>query len=380
MSKIYFILLILMSNLSFAQTYINTNNQEIKEIYNRPIDAEDFRPEILNKLVLLYLNTYRDKEKLDTFTCESILKNASEDQAKFMALIQNATTDGEGKKKTTSDRIKYYGGSGFGAELVVKMPISKANEMFTYGKVADDIGFKWVNDKKAMEILQSTRYVLVGTGSALDADKKKVYLSMTFSNYTLFNQGASLRNQLQLPYTTKKYGLKPYEPRTCRRCDKFRNIENLQRGLYVKDGNVYFKYDQYKQLKKIIKEPTDGIAVDFIQQEQYACGNENIVDFRLVNKGIMLKRMKPAKMEKKNLVQDEKERKRRVDVLLGKVPQGINEPYEMNLLVILDKHVCKVITPSFEDEAAIEFTKEIELLADTLSFNGPEYTPIVEKA
>lgn len=380
MSKIYFILLILISNLSFAQTYINTNNQEIKEIYNRPIDAEDFRPEILNKLVLLYLNTYRDKEKLDTFTCESILKNASEDQAKFMALIQNATTDGEGKKKTTSDRIKYYGGSGFGAELVVKMPISKANEMFTYGKVADDIGFKWVNDKKAMEILQSTRYVLVGTGSALDADKKKVYLSMTFSNYTLFNQGASLRNQLQLPYTTKKYGLKPYEPRTCRRCDKFRNIENLQRGLYVKDGNVYFKYDQYKQLKKIIKEPTDGIAVDFIQQEQYACGNENIVDFRLVNKGIMLKRMKPAKMEKKNLVQDEKERKRRVDVLLGKVPQGINEPYEMNLLVILDKHVCKVITPSFEDEAAIEFTKEIELLADTLSFNGPEYTPIVEKA
>ncbi len=364
----------------FAQTFINTSKPEIKEIYNRPIDAEDFRPEILNQLVLLYVNTYRDKERLDTFTVETILKNASEDQAKFMAEIQSAVLDGEGKKKTTVARLKYYGGSGLGAELVIKMPISKGNEMFTYGKVADDIGFKWVNDKKSLDVLQSTRYVLAGLGSALDADKKKVYLSMTFSNYTLFNDGAALKTQLQVPYTSKKYGLKPYDNKLCRRCDKFRNIENLQRGLYVKDGNVYFKYDQYKQLKKLLKEPRDGIAVDFIQKEQYSCDRANIVDFRQVNKGIMQKRMKPTKIEKKNLIQDEKEKKKRVDVLLGPVPLGIGDDYEMNLLVIIGKRVCKVITPSFEDEAAVEFTKEIELLADTISFNAPDYTPIVEKA
>jgi len=364
----------------FAQSYIDLSNSEIKKLYQRPIDPEDFRPEILNKLVLLYINTYREKEKLDTFSLETILINAADDQAKFMAETQNVSLDGEGKKKTTAQRIKYYGGSGIGAELVIKMPISKGNELFTYGKVAEDIGFKWVNDKKSLDILQSTRYMLAGIGSHLDADKKKVYLSMTFSNYTLFNQGASLRNQLQVPYTTKKYGLKPYDTKICRRCDKFRNIENLQQGLYIKEGYVYFKYDQYKQLKKLLKESTDGIAVDFIQREQYACGHDNIVDFRLVNKGILYKRIKPSKMEKKNLIQDEKERKNKLDILIGPVPQGISENFEMNLLVIIDKHVCKVITPSFEDEAAVEFTREIELLADTLTFGAPEYTPIVEKA
>lgn len=364
----------------YAQTFINISSREIKELYNRTIDAEDFKPEIINKLVFLYVNTYRAKERLDTFTVETILNNASEDHAQYMAKIQKVTLDGEGKKKNTSDRLKYYGGSGLGTELVISMPISKGNEMFTYGKIADDIGFKWLNDKKALDILQSTRYVLVGIGSALDVDKKKIYLSMTFGNYTLFNNGAALKDQLKVPYTTKKYGLKPYDNKLCRRCDKFRNIESLYDGIYVKDGNVYFKYNHYKQLKKILKDPTDGIAIDFIQKEQYLCHRPNIVDFSRVNKGIMLKPLKSKKIEKKNLIQDKNERKKRLNVLLGSIPSGIDDNYEINLLIINGKSICKVITPSFEDEADIVFAKEIELLADTILFNAPNYVPIVEKA
>ncbi len=375
-----FTLLLFFSISTQSQSYINLQASGIQELYQRPIDPEDFRPEILNKLVLLYINTYREKEKLDTLSLESILNNAAEDQAKFMAEIQNATVEGEGKKKTTASRIIYYGGSGTGVEMVAKIPISKGIERFTYGKVAEDIGFKWVNDKKTLEYINSTRYVLAGVGSALDADKKKVYVSMLMSNFTLFNQGAALRNQLAVPYSTKKYGLKPYDSKICNRCEKYRNIENLHRGLYIKDGYVYFKYDQYKQLKKLLKDPTDGLAIDFIQKDQYSCNRPNIVDFRLVNKGIMSKRVKPSKMEKKNLIFDEKERKRRIDVPLAKIPENIGSDYEINLLVIIDKHVCRAIMPFFDDEAAIEFTKEIELLADTLLVGTPEYTPLVEKA
>jgi hypothetical protein len=373
-------MLLLITRFGIAQSYINTSNSDIKEIYNRIIDPEDFRPEILNKLIMLYVNTYRDKEKLDTFSIEPILKNASDDQAKYMAGILTATLDGEGKKKTTSSRLIYYGGSGIGEELVIKMPISKGAEYFSYGKVADDIGFKWVSDKKALELLQSTRFVLAGLGSSIDVDKKKVYTSLTLSNYTLFNLGAVHRNELTVPYTTKKYGLKKYDTKICHRCDKFRNIENLQRGLYVKDNNIYFKCDNFKQLKKILKDPTDGIAIDVIQRSQYECNQSNIVDFRLVNKGILLKRLKPSTLEKKNMIQDPKEQKKKVDIFIGPLPKGISDDYELNLLVIIDKHICKVITPSFEDEAAVEFTKEIELLADTILINAPDYTPIVEKA
>ncbi len=384
--KILFISLLLLIKLtfvplfSFSQSYIDLTSPSVKDIYNRPIDPDDFRPEILNKLVLLYVNTFREKEKLDTFSFETILNNAAEDHAKYMAEIQTSTLIGEGKKKDTRNRIMYYGGSGLGAELVIKMPVSKGMDVFTYGKVAEDIGFKWLNDKKQLEILQSTRYVLCGLGSAIDLDKRKVYVSMILSNYTLFNQGALLRNQLKVPYTTKKYGLKPYDSKICMRCDKYRNIENLHKGIYIKDGYVYFKYDKYKQLRKLLKEPTDGLALDFIQKEQYSCNQTNIVDFRLVNKGIMTKRIKPAKLEKYNLITDEKERKKRIDVKLAPIPPNIGQDYEINLLVINNKHVCKVITPFFDDEAAIEFTKEIELLADTITIGVPPYTPLVEKA
>lgn len=372
--------LIILPIYNFSQSFINLSSPQLKEMYKRPIDPDDYRPEILNKLVLAYINTFREKEKLDTLSFETILNNAADDQAKYMSEIQNATLDGLGKRKNTKSRLIYYGGSGFGTELVVKMPISKGMEVYTYGKVAEDIGFKWLNDKKQSEILHSTRYVLIGIGSALDIDKKKVYVSAVLSNYTLFNQGASLRNQLALPFTTKKYGLKPYDSKECKRCNKYRNIENLHKGLYIKDGFVYFKYDQYKQLKKLLKEPTDGLALDFIQKEQYSCNRPNIVDFRLVNKGIMTKRVKPSKLEKNNLISDEKERKRRIDVKLAPLPANIGQDYEINLLVINNKHVCKVITPFFDDEAAIEFVKEIELLADTLTIGVPAYTPLVEKA
>ncbi len=379
--RILFLFLLLTGTYSIqAQTYISLSNPSVKELYNRMIDPEDFRPEVLNKLILLYINTYRDKEKLDTFTIEPILNAASDDQAKYMASIMDATLDGIGKKKTTASRLIFYGGSGIGEELVIKMPISKGAEYFSYGKVADDIGFKWVNDKKSLDILASTRFVLAGLGSSIDVDKKKAYVSLTLANYSLFNQGASLRSELSVPYSTKKYGLKKYDSRICLRCNKYRNIENLQRGLYIKDHKIYFRNESYKQLKKLLKDPTDGLAVDVIQQEQYSCNQPNIADYRLVNKGILLKRINPVKLEKKNMIQDPKERKQKVDVLMGTLPSGITDDYELNLLVIIDKHVCKVITPSFEDEAAVEFTKEIELLADTIVINAPEYTPIVEKS
>ena len=372
------LLIVLFQNLP-AQSYIDLKNASVKGLYNRPIDPEDFRPEVLNKLILLYVNTFREKEKLDTFTIETILNYAADDHAKYMAKIETATLDGEGAKKNTKSRIIYYGGSGFGVELVAKMPISKGPEIFTYGKVAEDIGFKWLNDKKYLDILQSTRYVLAGIGSSLDAGKKKVYVSMVLSNFTLFNQGASLRNQLSVPYTTKKYGLKPYDSKICKRCDKYRNIGNLYRGLYIKDGYVYFKYDKYKELKKLLKNPGDGLAIDFIQKEQYPCDKPNIVDFRLISKGILTKRVKPSKLEKNNLIEDEKERKNKIDVKLAPVPSNISD-FEINLLVIIDKHVCRVISPFFDDEAAVEFVKEIELLADTIVVGAPPYTPLVEKS
>jgi len=161
----------LSNSISQAQT---ENQPADTSKYTRTLDSEDYNAELLNDLLKIEINKYRLKQKSDTLTFESLLKSAADDQATFMAQTNNATYDQGGKKSTTGKRIAFYGGSNNGNELVVKMPIKKGNELFTYGKVVEDIMFKWLSDKKGIVVLNDPAYMFFGIGSALDADHKKV--------------------------------------------------------------------------------------------------------------------------------------------------------------------------------------------------------------
>lgn len=364
-------------NISFSQT-VSTSSDTVK--YSRILDSEDYNADLLNDLIKNAINKYRLKQKSDTLTFEALLKSAADDQANFMAETNNATYEQGGKKSTTGKRIAFYGGSNNGNELVVKMPIKKGNELYTYGKVVDDIMFKWLSDKKGIVVLNDPTYMFFGIGSALDADHKKVYVSVVFGNYSSFNAGSTRRDELSTPFTTKKYGLKKFDDKICKRCDKFRNIEDLQKAIYIKDNNLYFKYDDYKALKKLLKDPTDGLVIDVIQRAQYPCEGENIINNSLVNKGVMVKRYKASKFEKKNLVTDPKEKKKKVEVLIGPLPKDLTGEYELNLLVVIGKKVCKTISPSFNEDAGVEYSNVIELLADTVVIGESDYIPTAENS
>ena len=352
----------------------NTNN------YTRNIDSEDYNADILNELLRKEINKYRTKQKADTLTFEIILKNAADDQTVFMAQTMNATYEQSGEKSTTGKRIVFYGGSDNGDELVAKMPINKGNEIYTYGKVADDIMFKWLSDKKGLLVLNDPKYMFFGIGSALDAEHNKVYVSVVFGNYSSFNAGSTRSKELAIPFTTKKYGLERFDDKICKGCDKFRNIENLQKGLYVKEGDIYFKYNNFKALNKLLKDPSDGLVVDVVQRLQYPCEGENIINNNLVNKGVMIKRFKATKFEKKNLVKDTKEQKNKVEVLIGKSPKGITDNYELNLLIVIGNKVCRTISPSFDESGGVEYSNVIELLADTVVTGESEYIPTTENS
>ena len=371
-----FLLIFIFKNL-YSQNETQYTDTSKTNNYTRILDAEDYNADILNEILRKEINKYRLKQKSDTLTFETILKNAADDQAAFMAQSGNAVYEQGGKKNTTGKRIMLYGGSDNGEELVVKMPIKKGTELFTYGKVVDDIMFKWLSDKKGIIVLNDPKYMFYGIGSTLDDEHKKVYVSAVFGNYSSYNAGSTRKDELSIPFTTKKYGLKKIDDNICSRCNKFRNIDDLQRGLYVKDGNIYFKYDNLKALKKLLKNPSDGIVVDVVQRAQYPCEGENIINNNLVNKGVMLKRYKVSKLEKKNLV---KVQKNKVEVLIGPLPKGISDNYELNLLLVLEKRVCRTISPSFSEEGGVEYSNLIELLADTIVIGETEYKPAIENS
>lgn len=368
-------LVVFTSTLAFSQ-----NNTLDTAKFNVPIDVENFQPELLNQFIVLKINQYRKSMGMDTLLVEQILSNAAEDQSKYMASQGAVDAFQGGKKKTTGHRVKYYGGSMRADELLGRASVSKGKELVTYIQAANEILIKWFSDEKYKKVFANPGFVLYGTGSALDELKKKGYFSIVFSNYQMFNAGAALREQMPVPYSKKKYGLKAYDAKICKKCDKFRNIESLQQGLFVKDNIIYFQSNNYAALKKLLKNPGDGLVVDVIQPSQYDCGTDNIVDFNRVNKGVMVKRISGPKMEKKNLITDRKQAKKKIEVMIGKLPKDITEPYELNLLVIKDKYVCKSITKTFTNEGNIVFSDPIELLADTVIIGESDYTPVAENS
>lgn len=376
------ILLTLFSFPLFAQFDIDEEEEEIKDTlrFYEVIDVEDFKTDLFNEILLDNINSVRNNLGLDSIVSNNILKNCAEDQCEYMATNEDATEFQTGAKKDTRARLIYFGGSGVGTEMVKKSTLKVGADYYTYKGLADEIFLKWMGSNKTKIVIEDPAWIFIGMGAELDYEGKKAYISNVFGNYKSFNEGADRRDELDVPFTKKKHGLKPADVKTCKKCEKFNNIEALQKGLYVKDGMIYFKYDDLKALKKIMKGPKDGIAVDVVRKIQYPCVGANIIDNRNPIKGIPTKKLWSSKMFKKNLITDKKEAKSKIDVLVGKFPKKLldlkEDEYELNLIIIQDKVICRNIHPYFDLSGDVEYSNPIDLLADTVTFgNSGDYVP-----
>jgi len=122
-----------------------------------------------------------------------------------------------------------------------------------------------------------------------------------------------------------------------------------------------------KELKKFLKKPKDGLAIDIVQRGQYGKENYNIVDNNLYNKGIMSKVIYKDKFFKKNLIKPDpkakkKVRNNKIEVEMAKFDPKITGPYEVNLIVVQDGKVCKTITRSYLENGDQESSTPIGVL------------------
>lgn len=340
------------------------------------INPENFSPQLLETMVMVKINAARKAKGLDTLKYNSILTKAARDQAEYMASKEEATLEGSGKRKTTGKRIAFYGGSESGEEIVGVQPINKGKDFFTYDDVASLIAEKWIKGKTQTIIITNNTYIYTGAGVTLEPASKKVYVSMVFGSFNTFNIGPEKRKELPVPYTTRRYRLKPLDEKECKACQKFADIEKLQKGLYVQDNKVYFKYPNVKVFQKLLKNKRDGLAVDIIQRAQYPCAPYNIYDTRLINKGVMLKRKWSKKIFKKNLNKDKKSKA--LDVYLGDLPKNLTGEYELNLMVIQNKHVCKILTRKYVEDGGMQGNTPLDVIPDTVKRDQLKFKPTAE--
>ncbi|MEA3495241.1 MAG: CAP domain-containing protein [Bacteroidota bacterium] len=345
---------------------INIYSQNKDELIN----PDNFDPLFLNSLILSNINDYRLQQGFEALTINPILAKAADDQAFYMAWKQEETLENKKGKKTTSERVMLYGGTNQVTELVEKTYVRRGREPYTYKYVAKEISDTWIDRKKTEEVVAEQKYILAGLGSFIDIEKKKVYVSLVLGNHKSFNTGAKKRDMLEVPFSKRKYWLKPYDDKTCRRCERIENIERFQKGLFVKDGKIYFKCSRadYRDFRRLIRNKKNGIAVDIVQKLQYSCEMEdNIVDYNNLNKGVMLKPMYSKKIYRKNLIKGKRVREFYFE--LGNFPESIDGKYELNLLIIQDKHVCKTITQTYIQEGKSNFLNPLSLVPDTISID-----------
>jgi len=356
---------------------LKPDSVQIDPKFYQVIDPMSFDSEFLEKMILVQLNKQLQiRYNSEGLNSDTLLKKAAIDQAQYMAIVGDDVLTGKGKKKTTAKRVQYYGGSTYADEVVRKLSIKKGKQYLTYKEVTDELIFKWLKNSKQGRILSNQEYIFIGIGTELDESGKKVFASAVVSNYKLYNEGATKekRKEMAVPYTTKKYGLKPYDRRLCRKCDKLRSIGEFQKGLSVEDGMIIFRHNNLRAFKRVIRKPKDGLAVDIVQKVQYECDSVNIIDHNLLNKGYLTKPMWSKKILKKNIIQGRRVKK--LEVCLGKFPKELTGDYEMNLVIIQQKHVCKNVAPYYILEADVVYVNDITLLADTTTTPETAYKPL----
>ncbi|MDF2436723.1 MAG: hypothetical protein K0Q95_1099 [Bacteroidota bacterium] len=365
-----FILLVSLHTISFAQKKSKKEPEEKKTI--ETAEAE--------KMILEELNKIRTAAGLDIFETNEILSRASSIQAEDMAKNGKASLENSsGKYKTTAKRVVAVGGTKNAEETVLSVSALKGKAAASPKDIADAVIAKWKIGKKELVIIKNGSYVFASPSVKLDATGKKAFISVVYGGFNIVNDGAKKKKELKMPYTAKNKKIKPADVRACKNCEKFKDYDGLQKGLYVKDNKVYLKYANLKNFSKLIKKPADGLAIDFVQKAQYSNPSYNIYDNNLLSKGVLQKTVTKDKIYSKNLVKPEKKGKKvsKLDVQLATIPKGLAGEYEMNLLVIQDGKLCKTIRKSYIEQGDQESSSPLNMLLmpEDAAYTKPPFEP-----
>jgi hypothetical protein len=139
--------------------------------------------------------------------------------------------------------------------------------------------------------------------------------------------------------------------------------------LEIKGTDVYFFHPNLKSLKRVISKDKDGLAIDFIQHSQLPCNGANDFNYNYYNRGVMPKYMSFKKMLKKNELTGKKEKG--IRVYLGTAPSTVSPPFDVNLIIIKDKVVCKIVVKTNVNKPNISYEAKTGLIPD---LNGIQTT------
>jgi len=355
----------------------STESLKSNRNYVKNFNPLDYDPTVIDACVIEIVNMARQKYNVaDALESNETLESAAKVQSEFMAKKDERTHENVIKTlQTPGLRSVSFGGSMRVTELITRAKATQGIEDYTYLDISTEIVMSILKNKKTVNTLLSKKFTYIGVGCNVDSYNKYCYVSIVFGNDLSFNRADI--SYKKTVYSRKSYGLKPYDEKVCRKCE-VRNIETFQKYLDIKGNDVYFVHPNSKVVRRIIGKKKDGIAIDFVQHSQIPCNGNNDFNYNFYNRGVMPKYMQYKKMVKKNEIKDKKDKSMRV--YLGTAPNTVSAPFDVNLILIKGKVVCRTVVKTSISNPAITYEAETSLIPDLTGIQTTiNYIPQPEK-
>jgi len=340
------------------------------------LETSSIDEELLNSFILKEINEIRKKEKVDSLNIEALLAPAANDHADYMSGIEKTTHFQKDKaKKSPKNRVDFYGQQfssvGENVQLAnvnlipkeLKKKI-KTDKIESYEDLAKVLVTNWKNSPPHFANIIRPEFTNTYTSIKIGPNGE-IYACQLFGS-----------NPYEYPEEFEKevYKYKPENEKKCKRCRKGNSVGG--QIVVGEDGTIAYYSNEKKSLRKLIKNPfTDAIAADIVLKEQYPCGGENVFNGYSGVRGIPLDPVfKKGFRAGSNMF-----RKRAVYIELGKLPEWVDQDYEVNLTLVNKKRTCSSIIfhtiPASLDikipilfDVDTVFTFPIRQLKDTLEY------------
>lgn len=351
----------------------------------------------LEHLIKTKIDSVRKSLNLAVLFNDSILYVASKHHSEYMKNNRKLTHNEANTRthKTPQDRVDSYGGKNYlvGENVIysyyntaLKNKKGKEYTNYTYEDLANDFVNGWVNSPGHYANIINPDYQITGLSISVNPERKQVYSTQKFAsvnfkyqfeeNQKMFEYSPLIKSSTttkfdksKAEYIDKKFewNLKPVKYKDGSLCDSCNYaVENSEykTRLEMKGRSVYLKSNDAPMISQMITKWRDGLALEFVEYTAYDCGNpeyykeasrrngQSIFNGKVskpiyrrdLRKGY--KKVKPKSKKRKYRWFQNMGKKGKPEyfyIKLGKIPKEMNGYFEINVVVIKDKKVCRIM-------------------------------------
>jgi len=349
-------ILLLCNILCFSQpgnTYIDriTENIENYKSFQKNFNPLKYDPLVLKNCFIEMINDLRQQlYGCDAYTNLQMLDSVAKMQADYQTENEKLTDTNEAPFQSTAQRLKKYGFTAQGTEIVAKAKAHQGDNDYSYYDVCIEL-LKPLLKSSGMPAILSPQYTIYGFAFGIDRNYRSVYISFVMGN-DLSNQvfNSLTSKQKDLLISKGNAGLSFYNETICKKCADDNSLEQIYDMLYWdEDGDVFLQSDDAKNVKRLLTKAGNAIVLDFIQKEQYNCRVPQ-VDHNKPFRGMV---SKPVSIDKILSANDSTSKSNQFHAKIGAIPQQIEltTAIDINLLLLSGKKVvCRTLIKKNVDE------------------------------